>query len=282
LPVRKSGNPDRTALHWSRSLAHEASFGHDWQEEKQTGTENAFDNDRVGIRPLSGAFALMKSRAITAVKVLAAWFVLTSSASATIVYESATLGATGAISGHSISATQFVGARFSVASTTDVSSIGGHIYGIGGSIFGAIVALPGAGGIPTGHPFAAGELLASGVFSPTRPSSEQSLPLSATLLAGHYALIFGSGILGATGEAAVVDGAAGASVIGDPSYLFWNGQTWQNAFFGASRLFVQAGPAAAAAIPEPATLTLVVLGLAALALRRRATVATSKRIRGGG
>ena len=133
-----------------------------------------------------------------------------------VIYESATLGATGRLGGAILSDSQFLGSRFSLASSAIVTSIAGHIAGIG-TLFGAIVELCGPNALPTGSPLSGTEVVASGTFVATAPSSEQILPLSVLLNPGDYAVIFGSGQFGATGVGVM---PGGVTTIGSPSYFF--------------------------------------------------------------
>jgi len=159
---------------------------------------------------------------------------------ATLIYESATLGSTGQISGLSVGSNQFLGSKFSITKTFEVSAIGGHIGGLtgfGGDVFGAIVKLSGPSALPTGSPFTGSEVLASTVFIPDFPSSDVSVPLSVILTPGDYAIIFGSGLFGATGGGFMrtvdVDTPEGSG-----SYFFWEGNVWAAGGFNNVRFTV--------------------------------------------
>jgi hypothetical protein len=121
---------------------------------------------------------------------------------ATITIESAVLGTTGETGGYSIVAgpfsTQFLGWRFEVDNTLQVTDIGGHLASFG-SIFGTLVSLNNPNALPQGSPFLPEEILASTTFVAGFPSSDITTPLSVTLAPGNYALIFGTGLFGATG-----------------------------------------------------------------------------------
>ena len=125
---------------------------------------------------------------------------------ATITIESAVLGATGENGGYAITAgqrgffsPQFLGWRFEVDNTLQVTDIGGHLASFG-SIFGALVSLNNPNALPQGSPFFPEEVLASTTFTAGFPSSDITTPLSVTLAPGNYALIFGAGLFGATGS----------------------------------------------------------------------------------
>jgi len=153
---------------------------------------------------------------------------------ATLIYESATLGSTGQSSGFGINSNSFLGSRFSIIQTVEVSAIGGHMseFGSGGDVFGAIVDM--SGPIPAGSPFTGGEVLASTVFFPGSPSSDVSVPLSVTLPPGDYAIIFGSSQFGATGTGVMISSQPDTPA-GSGSYFFWNGGNWQNGGFSNIR-----------------------------------------------
>ena len=182
-------------------------------------------------------------------------------ADAAIIHESAFLGATGQRGGVSISSFQFVGSRFSISQPVDVTAIGGHI---GGSlaapspIFGAIVHLGGPNDLPTGTPFAAGEVIAQVLFTPPFPSADISVPLAASLPAGDYALVYGGGLFGATGHGFMPQNNAempGASYIlyGEISPGF---QQWRDDIFSDARFLVEG-----VVVSEPPTITLAGLDI---------------------
>jgi hypothetical protein len=127
---------------------------------------------------------------------------------AEVVLESAVLGPTGQLGGTSVTSQQLVGWRFQLASDLRVSAIGGHLLGFdvpgeSGPIFAALVRLSALDAFPQGDPFLPGEIVASAVFSPPFPSADVSVPLDVALAPGSYALVFGSGQLGATGGGAL-------------------------------------------------------------------------------
>ncbi len=116
---------------------------------------------------------------------------------ADIIHESATLGRTGQQGGTTLGE-QFLGSRFTITQTVNVTLIGGHMEATG-TLFGAIVALSGPSALPSGSPVDK-NWLASTVFSPGTPSTDARTPLAVTLPPGDYALIFGSQQFGATGS----------------------------------------------------------------------------------
>lgn len=131
-----------------------------------------------------------------------------------VVIASATLGATGQIGGTSVTATQFVGWRFAVAEPLVIERVGGHLFGdVGaGGVFAAVVSLPAIDAFPAGDPFTAEEVVATTVFEPPVPSADVRTPLNAVVGPGAYALVFGTGLFGATGEAALPRPAGQADI----------------------------------------------------------------------
>jgi PEP-CTERM motif len=155
-------------------------------------------------------------------------------------------------------AASFFGADFTVSQVTTISSIGARFADTArqshngangdGSIFGAIVQVDPVTGLPA-NPVETlmSIVLGSAVFTPTT-DGDNSTPLSVTLQPGTYGLVFGSGLLGATG---VADLLAGNDPVGSPS-IFVN----DFAPFASDpnetdiRLF-------ATAVPEPGSLMLL-------------------------
>jgi hypothetical protein len=122
-----------------------------------------------------------------------------------ITLESATLGSLSGLPGVLINELQFLGWRFQVNNTLQVTDIGGHFTGEGaGELFGTIVPLPNPNAFPQVLPRELEKIsLAATTFSipSSGDTNEKSVvfltPLSVTLNPGNYALIFGSGLFGA-------------------------------------------------------------------------------------
>lgn len=160
--------------------------------------------------------------------VLALLVVAAGPAEGVIIHESATLGPIGQTSGWTAGPTQFLGSRFHVNAFVKVTAVGGHLWSsltVGNQLlFAAIVALTGPAALPSGKPFDDGTLLAVTTFDPGFPSSDILTPLSVTLAPGDYALIFGSGLFGATGDGAMAFN--NPDIPGQASYFTWRSLAW--------------------------------------------------------
>jgi hypothetical protein len=203
---------------------------------------------------------------------------------AAILLETAQPGPTPAVTfGDGLYTTQWMGARFEVMQRTRITSVGGHLWGAEpgpNTLFAAIVALSGPASVPyTGtstDPYVglpSQTVLAHTVFDlPSYQSSHITLPLSVTVDQGTYALVFGSGLYGATGFGAMPRN--NPSSPGTASFFGWwesGFRTWSwNEHFGSALTarFVVEGDA----VPEPSCCLLVpIAGLALVSLRRHRT-----------
>ncbi len=137
----------------------------------------------------------------------------------TTLFETATLGTTGQGdgSGWQINAFTFLGAKFTITETIIVSNFGGHLVGVGAdtSIFGAIVPLQGGTDFPAN--FTLSNAIVADVIDAPVPSNEASVTTFTELVPGRYAIIFGSGLFGATGAARM---PGNDSDVGTPEYFF--------------------------------------------------------------
>lgn len=143
-----------------------------------------------------------------------------------VLLESAQLGTSGRIGGTSITIAQHPGWRFEIDKPLQVQNVGGHLLSYPtnpGNIFAAIVRLASIDAMPLGSPFTSEELVAATTFRPPFPSDEVSTPLSATLRPGAYALVFGTGLFGATSEGAIHNGPDQPDLppTNISSYIFW-------------------------------------------------------------
>jgi hypothetical protein len=198
--------------------------------------------------------------------VLGSWLFGAVQADAGIILESATLGPTGQNGGISVGNEQYLAARFQVGTAVTVDHIGGHLAEFHpGGLFGAIVQLSGPAALPSFLPSAiASNALASTVFTAPSSSADILVPLSVTLAPGDYALVFGSGAFGASGDGVMAEGNTDTA---QASYIAadLNNNTWNDAGSHQTTRFVVTGqsivPGPAAIIPA-GTATMTGLGLA--------------------
>jgi len=200
-------------------------------------------------------------------------------AHAEVIFQSATLGPTGLSwgNGWEIAGGEDLAVRFQLLNTYDVTAVGGNFVSSGpvpnGTIFAAIVAIGG----PTAFPGTPGSFtpLASATLTAPSSSADIRVALPVTLGPGWYALVFGGGRFGATGNALApgsdhdlsgVSYFVGAGV-SDP------GSHWANGEISDTR-FVVEGTLSEGTVPEPGTGVLWVSGGLWLAwLKRRNRVA---------
>jgi hypothetical protein len=188
---------------------------------------------------------------------------LSTQLSAAILYESGTLGPTGVtwqqaidgdVPGENVNPNAFSGVRFELTQPVMTTRIGGHVVGppnSGATFFAAIVALDGENDFPDSNDLSTADLLGSTVIEFPEPSAEVFGNLSLSLDPGWYALIFGSGLLGAQGSGGVLSNSLD---IGNPDYIgFLTGFGWGNRL--PSKRFVIEG----IIVPEPTSATTVLL-----------------------
>jgi hypothetical protein len=189
----------------------------------------------------------------------------TVSAPAATLFESGTLGPTGiarseiangTVEGTNVSASIFVGIRFYLDQPVVTAQVGGHfVKNTGGneSFFGAIVALTDQNDFPDSANLATPDLIGTTMLAFPEPSDEVFGSLAKPLMPGWYALVFGSGIFGATGSGVAVRNGMD---IGDPAYIGYQpGSGWVNIispFFDNHRFVIEG-----ATVPEPSTIVFV-------------------------
>jgi hypothetical protein len=165
------------------------------------------------------------------------------------VYQSATLGPTGVWAGwYTIGDPLWLGCRFHLPVETAITGVGGHLFRpfyADGRFFAAITRIESLSALPAppGPPFIAANVVATGVFNiESSLSADYVFPLSVTLPAGNYALVFGSGLFGDPHTSN--SGVAAAMPINNTdlpgaSYIAWDGlpyQQWRAEESGVSRI----------------------------------------------
>jgi hypothetical protein len=135
-------------------------------------------------------------------------------AGAAIIYESGTLGPTGVprrdvsdqvVLGATISPFAYNGVKFQLSQPVITRQIGGHFVGsLGTTFFGAIVALENENDFPDSGDLSTPDVLGSMVTAFSEPSAEVFGDLELHLDPGWYALVFGSGFFGASGDGAAL------------------------------------------------------------------------------
>jgi hypothetical protein len=197
---------------------------------------------------------------------------------AEIIFESGTLGPTGVpqsaihdwfIPGAEVSADVFVGVRFYVDRRVMTTQIGGHFLKdtrANESFLGAIIALDDESDFPASYDLSTPDVIGTTLLAFPELSDEVFGNLARWLDPGWYALVFGSGLFGATGSGVVVlDGTD----IGGPSYFaFHSSVGWTNlgqSFFDRHRFFVVKG----AFVPEPSSIVTTFIGVTLLLVCQR-------------
>jgi hypothetical protein len=144
-------------------------------------------------------------------------------ASAEIIYESGSLGPTGipqgVVDAANVNGFVFNGVRFNLTSPVVTSQVGGHFVGSVGTtdtLFGAIVKLVDENDFPDSRDLSTPDVLGSTTLAFPEPSAEVFGNLSLALDPGWYALVFGSGLFGATGDGAM---PLNNPDIGNPTYI---------------------------------------------------------------
>lgn len=227
--------------------------------------QNSQGVDAVNIRNavLAGALALVMSSAYAI----------------TTIFDTgiASIGTTGLAGGSSVSSTQYLGVRFQASGDYFATDIGGHFGGVynNANIFGAVIHL----NSPTDFPVLQDlendpNLVGVSTFSVPMYSEVVWGSLNVPISDGEwYALVFGSGIFGATASASTpFEGVTENTRTND----FWYSTT--TGFLGEPTppstlgyFGIRGIPVVAENVPEPETYTLMLaaLGLLGLARHRR-------------
>lgn len=210
--------------------------------------------------PVCRSTSAARRHLLLATALLFCWIPL--SASAVPIFESASLGSPSTINQGDVSGSQSFGVRFELGSTMTTTEIGGHFKRVSTtgnqSIYGAVVALTSSTDFPNSTNMSTSDVLGSALLGPlTDPSSELVAPLSLVLTPGWYALVFGSGNLGASGFGGI---PRADSNIGSPDYFRQTLGTWTEANPATNQRYFLNG-----LVPEPGTGLLVATGLTLLA-----------------
>jgi hypothetical protein len=188
-------------------------------------------------------------------------------AHAITIYESATLGRTGpyANSGYDID-TQCLGWRFHLDAPFQVQAIGGNISG-SGTFFGAIAPLSSPSALPSGTPFD-DTTIAVTTFRGPGDATDITIPLSALLVPGDYALIFGSEQFGTSGSGTM--SFFNQDLPGSSPYLVWHDQShgsyWAYEQISGIRFVVKG-----LVVPEPNAVALLAVSYGTILLWWRRT-----------
>jgi hypothetical protein len=157
------------------------------------------------------------------------------------IYQSAALGGIGRFGGPSVSNSQILAARFHLNQATTTAHIGG-VFGGSGTIYGAIVALTGPEDFPDSTDLSSADVLGAALLMLPDGNAELiATPLEVRLSPGWYAIAFGTGRFGATGDgyAPMEPGAFGGS--GTYEQIFSNQKFWNSQFGYSSHYFLD-GP----------------------------------------
>jgi len=200
---------------------------------------------------------------------------------AATIFESGTLGPTGItfaelisqnIPGVNVNQSTFAGVRFSLDHPASINQIGGHFAaGASGTLFGAVVALDDESDFPNSTDFSTPDFLGSTLLTLPLTSDEVFADLSLSLDSGWYALIFGSGLLEASGAGAAVGNNRdlGSPVyIGHDLNIGWFELAGLSPIFANYRFVVNG-----VIVPEPSAIALAALAWnLSLTSRRRAKI----------
>lgn len=158
-----------------------------------------------------------------------------SSLQRSVRFESATLGKTGQDHGFTISKNQWLGVRFTTTAPLRVKAIGAHISQVTpGDLFVAVFPTTDRA-VPQSPPKPEQALFVR-TFDAPDVSREVRIPADFVLSPGTYAVVFGSGAVGAKGHG-VIPGTD--DEVGSPDYLSWADNQWVEGGFGGARFFVE-------------------------------------------
>ncbi len=199
---------------------------------------------------------------------------------ADVLFESGTLGPTGvswsdlanqSVPGTNISAFAYNGVRFELTEPALTTEIGGHfVAATSGTFFGAIVKLDDQNDFPDSGNLSSPDVLGHALLAFPTSSAEVFGGVELSLDPGWYALMFGSGLFGATTNGGAV---RNGTDIGDPSYIAFHpnsGVTWidVSAEFNNGRFILKG-----LSVPEPSISAAMIIFAMHIFLSRAALTA---------
>jgi hypothetical protein len=168
--------------------------------------------------------------------------------------------------GLSIYQDQFLGARFELSSGATIDGVGGHMFrtGIGNlELFGALVALTSLDDVPDSVNLSTPDVLAFTTFEPPVQSNDVIAPIGPIdVPAGYYAVVFGSGLFGATGTGGAPDNNAPNDATALYNLKYQAGFGWDRIGNRGVRF------TAYGTIPEPSAMMSMLAGGVAIVMRR--------------
>lgn len=194
--------------------------------------------------------------------VIGVFAAVSSDAHAGLLYASATMGGR-SNTGQAAYQYSFTGVRFTFPQPAVIDGIGGNMYGLDHGnrlIFGAIVRLSNIDDLPDSNDLSTPDVLGHALFTPPSLLSDDIfVPISPIAVpAGAYALIYGSGLFGATGFGAI---AINGTNIGPPTMILYTNGQFLRDYATGMRLTVYG------TIPEP-SVGVALLSSCAIARRR--------------
>jgi len=141
-----------------------------------------------------------------------------------LYYACTDMGAPNQSAGVLVGSEQFIGARFNVTDTISITAAGGHMFGIVGNVFGAIVKFTGDLDYPDSANLSTADVLRTFTFTPPPAWFSADITVNfnpLTLTPGEYGVVFGGGLFGATGFGGIPNNAD-QPPIGSPVFFGWN------------------------------------------------------------